>query len=76
MDVIDLREQPKGCREHPLIKLKNKVRKLGRGDYVKVITDISVIPLQTIKVIAEKNGLVMEVVREEDGVYELILKKG
>ena len=76
LKVIDLRTQPKGCNEHPLVRLKKEVTSLKEGEVLKVITDEEVVPLKTIKVMASRAGLTMEVVRTEEGITEVVLRKG
>jgi TusA-related sulfurtransferase len=73
--VIDLRAQPKGCSEHPLIRLKNDVISLNKGEVLRVITDEEVVPLEAIRVIAYKAGLTMEIARAEKGATEVVLRK-
>ena len=74
--VIDLRTQPKGCSEHPLIRLKKAVASLKEGEVLKVVTDEEVVPLKTIEVMASKAGLVTEVVKVSEGVTEVVLRRG
>jgi len=76
LKVIDLRTQPKGCSEHPLVRLKKEVALLKDGEVLKVVTDEEVVPVKTIKVIASKAGLNIEIVRTEGGVTEVLLKRG
>ncbi|WFO76070.1 sulfurtransferase TusA family protein [Desulfurococcaceae archaeon MEX13E-LK6-19] len=74
-NLIDLRKQPKGCKEHPLIRLKNTIRRMKKGESIKVITDTTTIPLRTIEIIARKNELKVEIIGKNNNVYEIVLRK-
>lgn len=73
--TVDLTHQPKGCTEHPLIRLKNTIRDINKNIVIRVITDNNVIPLSTIKIIAKRMNLHMEVIKETPPIYEVILKQ-
>jgi len=73
VDRIDLTQQPKGCAEHPLIRLKNVVEKLNADEAVEVVTDNSVIPVETIKAIARRKNLEVRVIEQSDPIYKLLL---
>ena len=75
MKVIDLRTQPKGCSEHPLIRLKKEVASLKEGEVLKVITDEEVVPLKTIKVLSSKAGVDVKVLSSSGGIVEVLLRK-
>ncbi len=75
VETIDLREKPSGCKQHPLIKLKNMLEKLGDGEAIKVITDERIIPLTTLRVIAEKKNLEINVLNREGSVVEVVIAK-
>lgn len=75
METIDLREKPRGCREHPLIKLKRITSSMNKGSTIKVIGDNNIIPLKTIEIIAQKNNLKLNIIKRINEVYEVILEK-
>ncbi|MET1159736.1 MAG: hypothetical protein ABWW65_02135 [Thermoprotei archaeon] len=70
---LDLRIKPAGCSQHPLIKLRKFVEKLSSGEGIKVVTDESIIPVSTLRVIAKRKGLKLEILRQEDRTVELVL---
>lgn len=69
---VDLRTQPKGRTEHPLVRLKNILKDLNEEDKVKVTTDENIIPLTAIRL---KAGFEVKVISEKPPHYELILEK-
>ncbi len=72
---IDLRVQPRGCKEHPLVRLEKKVKELSEGEKLKVILDANTIPLSAVKIIARRAKLKMSVLRENPPIYEVLLEK-
>ena len=72
--TIDLREKPRSCTEHPLVKLTKALKELKKGRVVKVITDNKIVPIETIKVLAKKNNLKYDIVKE-NSLYILHIVK-
>jgi len=70
---IDLRTQPKGCTEHPLVRLEKTIKGLKDGEGVKVITDVNIIPLTAVRLIAKRAGLKVRIIKEQPPLYEVIL---
>jgi len=56
MEIIDLRETPKGCKEHPLIKLKRIISEMEHSSKIKVITNTKIVPLKIVEVLAKRKG--------------------
>ncbi len=72
--TIDLREKPKSCMEHPLVKLTKVLKKMKKGETVKVITDNKIVPINTIEVLAKKNNLKYDII-EENELYVLYISR-
>lgn len=74
MEIIDLRERPRGCKEHPLIKLKRIVNEMGHGSKIKIITNTRIIPLKIVEILARRKGAKYEYTKINDYVYEIIIE--
>ena len=74
MEIIDLRETPKGCKEHPLIRLKRIVNEMEPGSKIKVITDTKVVPLKIVEILAKRKGAKYYSMKLEDSIYEIIIE--
>jgi len=74
MEIIDLRETPKGCKEHPLIKLKRIINEMGHGSKIKVITNTKIVPLEIVEILAERKGAKYVSTKINDNVYEIIIE--
>ena len=70
---IDLRKQPKGCREHPLIRLGKEASSLKPGEELRVVTDAGVIPLEAVKLVARRKGLEIKETRIQGSIVEAVL---
>lgn len=70
---IDLREQPKGCSEHPLIRLGREASSLKPGEELRVITDTGIIPLEAVMLAARRAGLEVRETRIEGELAEAVL---
>ncbi len=75
--IIDLRERPRGCVQHPLVRLERATDELKEGDTIIVITNEKIIPLETIKVIAKRKNLALEVLEtsSDNKLIKVVLKK-
>jgi len=71
---VDLTQQPRGCAEHPLVKLKNLIKNVSGDVIIKVKVDTTTIPLSTLKILSKRAGLNMEITKEEPPVYEVVFK--
>jgi len=74
MEIIDLRETPKGCKEHPLIKLKRIISEMEHGSKIKVITNTKIVPLKIVEVLAKRKGAKYVTTKINDNVYEVIIE--
>ena len=74
MEIIDLRETPKGCKEHPLIRLKRIINEMGHGSKIKVITNTKIVPLEIVEILAERKGAKYVSTKINDNVYEIIIE--
>jgi len=74
MEIIDLRETPKGCKEHPLIKLKRIINEMGHGSKIKVITNTKIVPLKIVEILAKRKGAKYVSTKINDNVYEIIIE--
>jgi len=72
---VDLREQPKGCKEHPLIRLKREAESLSMGEELRVVSDEDVVPLEAIRIIASRAGLKLTKTRIAGKTLEVVLRK-
>ena len=75
VEKIDLRQQPSSCTDHPLVWLKKKMKEMRMGDKLLVITDPEIIPVDTVKVLAEKDGISITKITLRDDTVEILLEK-
>jgi len=75
MEELDLRIQPRGCTDHPLIWLKKRMENMKTGEKIVVITDPSIIPPDAIRVMAARKNIVVEVIAETDDEIKLLVEK-
>ncbi|NPA99367.1 MAG: hypothetical protein GXO43_08310 [Crenarchaeota archaeon] len=75
MEKIDLRQPPSSCIDHPLVWLKKKMKKMCRGDKLLVITDPETVPLDTIKILASKEEIIITRIDTREDVVEVLLEK-
>jgi len=75
IDRIDLTTQPSGCSQHPLVKLKNLIDKLGVGEAIEVITNADIIPIETLEIIATRKNLDIMLMERDGSTYRLVLIK-
>ena len=73
--TIDLTDAPKGCAEHPLIRLKRLIKTVGADTVVKVITDDEVVPVAVIKTLAKSSRMDIKVTVKTHPLYEIVLKR-
>lgn len=74
MEIIDLRETSKGCKEHPLVKLKRIISEMERGPKIKVITNTKIVPLKIVEILAKRKGTKYVFIKINDKVYEVIIE--
>ncbi|MCD6300708.1 MAG: hypothetical protein J7L82_01400 [Staphylothermus sp.] len=68
--IIDMRVKARGCTEHPLVQLHEKMKAMKKGDRIKIITDNKSIPIGVIEIVASKYGAKVKIIKEEQGIVE------
>ncbi|MEM2253837.1 MAG: hypothetical protein QXS06_04925 [Desulfurococcaceae archaeon] len=75
VSTVDLRKGSDECVAYPFVKLRREVRKLKSGEALRVLGDSTIVPLKTLKALAEKHNLVIHIENYSSNFYSIILER-
>jgi len=75
MKELNLLSKEKGCREHPINNLTRALRKMGKGEKIKVIFDINDVPLEILEAIAKIRNVKISILEKKGGIVTAIAEK-
>ncbi len=75
VEVFDLREKGRSCVEHPLVVVSKIMKNAERGKKIRLLTDGKIVPVDVIRILAKKHGLVITNTSRDGEVIIVDLEK-
>ncbi len=73
--TVDLRKGSDECVAYPFVKLRREIRKLKKGEALRVLGDPITIPINTLKAFAERHSLIVRIENYSGNSYSVIIEK-
>ena len=75
MKELNLLGKEKGCREHPINDLTRALRRMSRGEKIKVMFDVNDIPLEILNAIAKIRNVKISILERKGNIVTVIAEK-
>ena len=75
MKELNLLGKEKGCREHPINDLTRALRRMSRGEKIKVMFDVNDIPLEVLDAIAKIRNVKIYILEKKGNIAIVIAEK-